>query len=778
MATTIFVPPFKDPQLRQFAQQVVQNLGLIGGTTTQVGAGNPTVKKTDVAGDTYWNSVDNNFWIFNSDNWTPLNVLEPDTKTGEIKAITGEVVGYLYKYMAVKYADTAAGGGISDAPTNKSYYGISNTNIQTESTNPDDYQWAPVAGGFGTTKFLYYATTGGRAIQFKIDVVIPGEGFWERVPTIVVDLDVISNAPNRIAVTASTVFIPPRLNGQWVAGDTAVFASTNYNSGVVENYTATVSVDTFGRLSGVNTSFKDTQITFVGNGTQELQVTFTNNVGTATTQVVAGFSDITQGNNITYPFQYLRLAFADNILGTIGFTLNPTGKRYLGVYNGPATTFPTDPTFFSWFDLGVNLDAGNNSLWFRMVGNRVVNFVVGYQTVDTALYTDYSTLFSTLGFTGYLDLDSRSGFVIVRGTDTGGNYSTTPAATSDGSLAYSLPFKYDFGGEDNKTIGSVTSLTIDRQGRVTGFAALDRLASNTLAGSYGTGPFAFPHTVGQALVFLNGFLLQSGDFTETATNITIATARATDRVIAWRFTETNASGITPYVPFVNVQLATVEGQSTYTVGNAAFVAGNELLFLNGVFLRDTDYDYSSDRTQILLNEPPVQNGVLLVVCFRLLSDGVATAVVPFVQGFGTTTAPTNQLQSPNNLQQTAYTMVLVNGVVFEPVNDYTTAANSKLVNLTSTTPIAGYDFEATAFSATSLSSGLNNLSSAAVARIEVGSLLKDGSKVIEMGDEDPSIRGVFTKVEAPKSIAQQFYEMHELISDLQVQINQIKGGTS
>lgn len=72
--TTIFVPPFQDPQLKQFAQQVVQSLGVGNGTTTQVGNTNPTVKPTDVVGDTYWNSTANNFWIFNNNKvWVKLD---------------------------------------------------------------------------------------------------------------------------------------------------------------------------------------------------------------------------------------------------------------------------------------------------------------------------------------------------------------------------------------------------------------------------------------------------------------------------------------------------------------------------------------------------------------------------------------------------------------------------------------------------------------------------------------------------------------------------------
>ena len=71
MATTIFVPPFQDPQLKQFAQQVVSALMGSTASAVQVGQGNPTIVGTK--GDTYWNATDNNFWIYDNNVW---NILE------------------------------------------------------------------------------------------------------------------------------------------------------------------------------------------------------------------------------------------------------------------------------------------------------------------------------------------------------------------------------------------------------------------------------------------------------------------------------------------------------------------------------------------------------------------------------------------------------------------------------------------------------------------------------------------------------------------------------
>lgn len=89
-----------------------------------------------------------------------------DVVTGQITGPTGKVIGYLYQYMAVKYADSFDGSlNFSNSPTNRQYYGIRNTNDPAESSNPADYIWYKISGGFGVTKSLWFICTGGRQIQ-------------------------------------------------------------------------------------------------------------------------------------------------------------------------------------------------------------------------------------------------------------------------------------------------------------------------------------------------------------------------------------------------------------------------------------------------------------------------------------------------------------------------------------------------------------------------------------------------------------------------------------
>jgi hypothetical protein len=118
--------------------------------------------------------------------------LSADPNSGEIKGPTGNIIAYLYKYLAVKYADSADGAvNFSNSPTNRQYYGLRNSDQSVESSNPADYIWKQVAGGFGTTKFLWYQTGGGRQIEFFVDTSAPSS-YFVAVPTDAIDLDVVT----------------------------------------------------------------------------------------------------------------------------------------------------------------------------------------------------------------------------------------------------------------------------------------------------------------------------------------------------------------------------------------------------------------------------------------------------------------------------------------------------------------------------------------------------------------------------------------------------------
>ena len=127
-----------------------------------------------------------------------------DPNTGQISGPTGEVQGYLYQYMAIKYADSFDGSvNFSNVPTNRQYFGIRNNSDAAESSNPVDYIWTQATGGFGVTKFLWFICTGGRQIQFAVATAAPDAG-WLIDPGASIDLDVVTSG--NIPVIAETFF--------------------------------------------------------------------------------------------------------------------------------------------------------------------------------------------------------------------------------------------------------------------------------------------------------------------------------------------------------------------------------------------------------------------------------------------------------------------------------------------------------------------------------------------------------------------------------------------
>lgn len=152
--------------------------------------------------------------------------LSADAGTGQITGPTGEVSGYLYKYMAIKYADSYDGSvNFSNVPASHTYYGIRNSNDTAESSDPADYIWYRVSGGFGGTKSLWYICTGGRQIQFAASVSAPDAG-WLVDPGSSIDLDVVTsgNIPV-IAETFFPYFTPNTLQVPRTSGGTPVFTN-------------------------------------------------------------------------------------------------------------------------------------------------------------------------------------------------------------------------------------------------------------------------------------------------------------------------------------------------------------------------------------------------------------------------------------------------------------------------------------------------------------------------------------------------------------------------
>ena len=132
---------------------------------------------------------------------TNANVVTANTTTGQLQSVNTGTINYLYNYVNVKYANTATGtSGFSSNSTNKSYYGTHNTQTGTISSNPTDYQWKQVVGGFGTTKGLFYTTAGGGLVYFSANTTGPSVNYQPVLDDTPIALQQLANS---IVVTTS-----------------------------------------------------------------------------------------------------------------------------------------------------------------------------------------------------------------------------------------------------------------------------------------------------------------------------------------------------------------------------------------------------------------------------------------------------------------------------------------------------------------------------------------------------------------------------------------------
>lgn len=202
--------------------------------------------------------------------------LSSDVSNGQITGAGGVVVGYLYQYLSVKYADSFDGSlNFSDLPTNREYYGLRNSSSSAESTNPSDYIWTKATGGFGTSKYLWYQTTGGRAIQLAVATSAPDVG-WLQEPGYSIDLDVVTSATVPVIVESFVSYFTP--------GNIQVPRTGSVLTPVFTNITPVLFATDKGTVVPYSGATTDSNVAFVNNSWR---------IGNSST---TGFGDISYSN--------------------------------------------------------------------------------------------------------------------------------------------------------------------------------------------------------------------------------------------------------------------------------------------------------------------------------------------------------------------------------------------------------------------------------------------------------------------------------------------------
>jgi len=301
-----------------------------------------------------------------------------------------------------------------------------------------------------------------------------------------------------------------------------------------------------------------------------------------------------------YQYQYLCVAYADDITGSTNFSFSPANRLYYGLYNAPDVdppsepTPPNDPTLYKWYLADPDFSTNRYLVYINRTGRK---FSFDTYFADYAAGTGSFVPTSTAQFdprlwaalpdgTNVINLDTGTGQVVKIGN----RFSSGQLAVSnlpDGQLFVGLDQFLDFGGPTTFT-GAASTITIDIYGRVLGFTAPDDFYMTTANFTATSGQTVFSVTrdasyiVDQCLVYSNGVLLNASEYTDAASTVTLGTGATTGTritVISFRAISTQAYYDNSNLTVSNVATTVVTWDSA-TMPQQNIVAGDLMTFSN------------------------------------------------------------------------------------------------------------------------------------------------------------------------------------------------------
>jgi hypothetical protein len=435
----------------------------------------------------------------------------------------------------------------------------------------------------------------------------------------------------------------------------------------------------------------------VPSGTWYFFSRMVNNLGTSSFSP-ASVAFVWRPTTFQYTEKYLSVAYADNATGTSGFSLNPTGKSYYGLFNTAASSVSSNPSDYTWY----LADPTFGTTIFLAYANRTgrkFSFdtgFAGFAAGTGAFVPTQASIFDPRVWsalpngTNIIDLDQATGQVLTTGTTTVGTGEIAVVNSPDGKVVAALKQYLDFGsGIYQKTVTSASQITIDIYGRIIGFETPDELymTISTFTATSGQTVFsvtrASDYIFGQCLVFSNGVLANTTEYTDTGGStgtVTFSTGRAAGTiVIIMSFRSVNATSGT-YATFTR-NTATLTNVSSYTPSGFSINSGYELLFINGAVMTEFDYDIVGGS---VTNFPNLTSGLLTVIQWtpNNLSVPTGDAVNAFINAVvGQTSYNFGYTPGAFNLYG--------NGVLLTDSSDYTSVSGGYVLANTPTTSAYG-----------------------------------------------------------------------------------------
>ena len=274
----------------------------------------------------------------------------------------------------------------------------------------------------------------------------------------------------------------------------------------------------------------------------------------------------------TYAEQYLVVAYGDDLIGT-GISSSPTGKNYYGLFNSSSTTYSPNASNYTWYLAQPTFGTVNKLCYINRTGRKFsFGTAPAVYASSTAAYVPASTFDNSIWSAlpdgiNFIDLDIRTGQLTRTGTTTVGSGQIAITNNPDGTMVGSLAQFLDFGGSSTYT-SSVATLTIDIYGRVVGIIPPDGFYYTSEDFSATAGQTVFTPTArqagyitGQDLVYRNGILLDTTEYTETNTTVTMNTACVVGEYIAI----VSFRSVSTQVTYENLGILYSSGTGTNTV---------------------------------------------------------------------------------------------------------------------------------------------------------------------------------------------------------------------
>ena len=242
------------------------------------------------------------------------------------------IIGYVNGYMDIKYANSATGSsGFSSNSTMANYYGVYNNATNSESANPVDYQWTQVAGGFGTTRGLYYTTGGGNSISFQVASAPPSPYYQpvpDNIPIVLASISanlVVANSLANSSVTTNAI-AQAAVTGYNIAANT--ITANNIQVGTLTaNLFVAGTITAANSIQSVNATFGDPNSAGYWLDSNTGNATFGGQLNVGANLVVAGLINNSSLANNTVNTQNINL----NAVTSTSASANKTGSILIGL---------------------------------------------------------------------------------------------------------------------------------------------------------------------------------------------------------------------------------------------------------------------------------------------------------------------------------------------------------------------------------------------------------------------------------------------------------------